>query len=65
MGIAKIKHFDSRQSDFFLLNQRERQMGEALLKRWQSHLAHQVALADYYAATMDTVALGAVEPHSP
>jgi outer membrane protein TolC len=55
---AEQQRFDAGQSDFFLLNQRERQMGEALLKRWQSHLAHQVALADYYAATMDTVALG-------
>lgn len=56
---AEQQRFDSGQSDFFLLNQRERQMGEALLKRWQAHLAHQVALADYYAASMDTAALGA------
>ena len=33
-------------------------MGEALLKRWQSNLIHQIALADYYAASMNTVALG-------
>jgi len=39
-------------SDFFLLNVRERQMGEALLKRWQAHLAFHVALADVYASTM-------------
>lgn len=56
---AEQLRFDSGQSDFFLLNQRERQMGEALLKRWQSHLTHQIALADYYAASMDTAALGA------
>ena len=49
---AELLRFTSGQSDFFLLNQRERQVGEALLKRWQAHLAHQVALADYYAATM-------------
>ncbi len=54
---AEQQRFDSGQSDFFLLNQRERQMGEALLKRWQAHLTHQVALADYYAASMDTASM--------
>jgi outer membrane protein, heavy metal efflux system len=56
---AEQLRFDAGQSDFFLLNQRERQMGEALLKRWQAYLTHQVALADYYAASMAVEALGA------
>jgi len=58
---AEQQRFESGQSDFFLLNQRERQMGEALLKRWQSHLVHQIALADYYAASVNQKALGAEE----
>ncbi len=58
LAVAEQQRFEAGQSDFFLLNQRERQMGEALLKRWQSNLIHQIALADYYAASMNTVALG-------
>ncbi|MEY3659654.1 MAG: hypothetical protein RLZZ169_479 [Pseudomonadota bacterium] len=59
LATAEQQRFDAGQSDFFLLNQRERQMGEALLKRWQAYLIHQIALADYYAASMDLQSLGA------
>lgn len=58
---AEVQRFEAGLSDFFLLNLRERQMGEAQLKRWQAHLAHQVALADFYAATMHVEGFGVEE----
>lgn len=55
---AERQRFDAGLSDFFLLNQRERQVGEAELKRWQAHLAHQVALAAFYASGLYFPGLG-------
>jgi outer membrane protein TolC len=55
---AEQQRFDAGISDFFLLNVRERQVGEAQLKRWQAYLAHQVALASYYGATMQLQGFG-------
>jgi outer membrane protein TolC len=52
LASAESQRIAAGISDFFLLNIRERQIGEALLKRWQAHLAYQVALADVYASTM-------------
>lgn len=59
LAAAESQRFDSGLSDFFLLNQRERQVGEAELKRWQAHLAHQVALANFYATGMHFAGFGA------
>lgn len=62
LATAERQRFDAGLSDFFLLNQRERQVGEAELKRWQAHLAHQVALADFYATVMHFAGFGAEAP---
>ncbi|HEY0961767.1 MAG TPA: TolC family protein [Pseudomonadales bacterium] len=59
LAAAERQRFDSGLSDFFLLNQRERQVGEAELKRWQAQLAHQMALANFYATGMHFAGLGA------
>jgi outer membrane protein TolC len=55
---AEVQRFTAGISDFFLLNVRERQVGEAQLKRLQAALTHQVALATYYAATMSLSGFG-------
>jgi len=55
---AEDQRFNAGLSDFFLLNVRERQMAEAQLKRWQAHLAHQIALAEYYGTSLNLEALG-------
>ncbi|GAB4200886.1 MAG: TolC family protein [Wenzhouxiangellaceae bacterium] len=59
---AEQRRFDSGLSDFFTLNIRERNVGEAQLKRWQAYLAHQVALANFYSASMNLAALGIEVP---
>jgi outer membrane protein TolC len=56
---AEAQRFTAGISDFFLLNVRERQVGEAQLKRVQAQLTHQVALAQFYAATMSLEGFGA------
>lgn len=61
LAAAERQRFDAGLSDFFLLNQRERQIGEAELKRWQAQLAHQVALANFYAAAMHLAGFGVAE----
>jgi outer membrane protein TolC len=58
---AEEQRFTAGISDFFLLNVRERQVGEAQLKRLQAALIHQVALATFYAATMSLEGFG-IEP---
>lgn len=58
LAVAEQQRFEAGLSDFFLLNVRERQVGEAQLKRWQANLAHQIALANFYAASMNTSGLG-------
>lgn len=55
---AENQRFEAGISDFFLLNVRERQVGEAELKRLQAQLTHQVALAQFYAATMSIEGFG-------
>lgn len=50
---AELRRFEAGTSDYFLLNVRERSLGEAQLKRWQAELNHQVALANYYGISMD------------
>lgn len=50
---AELRRFEAGISDYFLLNVRERSLGEAQLKRWQAELNHQVALANYYGISMD------------
>ncbi|MEY4640140.1 MAG: hypothetical protein RLZZ227_134 [Pseudomonadota bacterium] len=58
LATAESRRFDAGLSDFFLLNIRERQVGEAQLKRWQAHLAHHVALASFYVVSMNLEGLG-------
>lgn len=55
---AEAQRFTAGISDFFLLNIRERQVGEAQLRRLQAQLTHQVALAQFYAATMSLEGFG-------
>lgn len=55
---AEAQRFTAGISDFFLLNIRERQVGEAQLRRIQAQLTHQVALAQFYAATMSMEGFG-------
>ncbi len=49
---AEARRFEAGTSDYFLLNQRERMLGEAQLRRWQAELNHQIALANYYGISM-------------
>jgi outer membrane protein TolC len=49
---AEARRFEAGTSDYFLLNVRERMLGEAQLRRWQAELNHQVALANYYGISM-------------
>jgi outer membrane protein TolC len=49
---AEARRFDAGNSDYFLLNVRERMLGEAQLRRWQAELNHQIALANYYGISM-------------
>jgi cobalt-zinc-cadmium efflux system outer membrane protein len=55
---AEARRFEAGLSDFFQLNQREQVVAEAELKRWRAHFEHQVALANYYAVSLDMDALG-------
>jgi len=50
---AEARRFEAGTSDYFLLNVRERMLGEAQLKRWQAELNHQIALATYYGISMN------------
>ena len=50
---AELRRFEAGNSDYFLLNVRERSLGEAQLRRWQAELNHQVALANYYGISMN------------
>ncbi len=50
---AEARRFEAGTSDYFLLNVRERMLGEAQLRRWQAELNHQIALANYYGISMD------------
>jgi outer membrane protein TolC len=50
---AEARRFDAGTSDYFLLNVRERMLGEAQLRRWQAELNHQIALANYYGISMN------------
>lgn len=50
---AEARRFEAGTSDYFLLNVRERMLGEAQLRRWQTELNHQVALANYYGISMN------------
>ena len=50
---AELRRFEAGTSDYFLLNVRERSLGEAQLRRWQAELNHQVALANYYGVSMN------------
>ena len=50
---AELRRFEAGTSDYFLLNVRERSLGEAQLRRWQAELNHQVALANYYGVIMN------------
>jgi outer membrane protein TolC len=50
---AEARRFGAGTSDYFLLNVRERMLGEAQLRRWQSELSHQIALANYYGISMN------------
>lgn len=50
---AEQRQFEAGTSDYFLLNVRERSLGEAQLKRWQAELNHQIALANYFAISID------------
>ena len=50
---AEARRFEAGSSDYFLLNVRERMLGEAQLRRWQAELNHQIALANYYGVSMD------------
>lgn len=54
---AELRQFEAGTSDYFLLNVRERSLGEAQLRRWQAELNHQIALANYYAISMDRAVL--------
>lgn len=49
---AEVRRFEAGTSDYFLLNVRERMLGEAQLRRWQAELNHQLALANYYRYSM-------------
>jgi outer membrane protein TolC len=49
---AEARRFEAGISDFFLLNVRERMLGEAQLRRWRAELNHQIALANYYGISM-------------
>jgi outer membrane protein TolC len=62
LATAEAQRFTAGISDFFLLNVRERQVGEAELKRLQAALTHQVALATFYAATMSIGGFGIEAP---
>jgi len=55
---AEATRFEAGLSDFFQLNQREQVVAEAELKRWRAHFDHQVALANFYAVSMNLEALG-------
>ena len=50
---AEQRQFEAGTSDYFRLNVRERSLGEAQLKRWQAELNHQIALANYFAISID------------
>lgn len=50
---AEARRFEAGTSDYFLLNVRERMLGEAQLRRWQAELNHQIALANYYGISMN------------
>ncbi|MFK7863331.1 MAG: TolC family protein [Pseudohongiellaceae bacterium] len=50
---AEARQFEAGTSDYFLLNVRERMLGEAQLRRWQAELNHQIALANYYGISMN------------
>lgn len=50
---AEARRFEAGTSDYFLLNVRERMLGEAQLKRWQAELNHHIALANYYGISMN------------
>ena len=54
---AEQRQFEAGTSDYFLLNVRERSLGEAQLKRWQAELNHQIALANYFAISIDRLVL--------
>lgn len=53
LATAEARRFEAGTSDYFLLNVRERMLGEAQLRRWQAELNHQLALANYYGVSMD------------
>jgi outer membrane protein TolC len=60
---AEQRQFEAGTSDYFLLNVRERSLGEAQLRRWQAELNHQVALANYFAISINQEVLwGEVAP---
>lgn len=59
---AKLRRFEAGNSDYFLLNVRERSLGEAQLRRWQAELNHQVALANYYGISMNQEVLWGETP---
>lgn len=50
---AEARRIEAGSSDYFLLNVRERMLGEAQLKLWQAELNHQIALANYYGISMN------------
>lgn len=59
---AELRRFEAGTSDYFLLNVRERSLGEAQLRRWQAELNHQVALANYYGVSMNREVLWGESP---
>jgi outer membrane protein TolC len=59
---AELRQFEAGTSDYFLLNVRERSLGEAQLRRWQAELNHQVALANYYGVSMNREVLWGESP---
>jgi len=50
---AEARRVEVGTSDLFLLNVRERMLGEAQLNRWQAELNHQIALANYFGVSMN------------
>jgi outer membrane protein TolC len=59
---GELRRFEAGTSDYFLLNVRERSLGEAQLRRWQAELNHQVALANYYGVSMNREVLWGESP---
>lgn len=62
---AEARRFEAGTSDYFLLNVRERMLGEAQLRRWQAELNHQVALANYYGISMNLPIIDEALDNSP